>query len=161
MVKGVKPLGERKINVVLKDVKNYLGTYAVDELKKLKISKYPVFLIINLDKRAGGGTHWISMGIFDNDVYLCDSLGYLIPNRTLPNDIIHFLHITCYARNLHITRQLQHTKSKTCGYYCVLFVYMLSRNSFKHFLQLFSQNYRSNDKTVISQFKLLCKEQCK
>ena len=123
---NVKPLGERKINDILKNVKNYLGSYSIDEISSVKISKYPVYLIINLDTRVNGGTHWIALAIYDNDVFICDSLGYLKPNQTFPEKLIKFLHVITFARNFHITRQLQPTYSTTCGYYAILFVYTLS-----------------------------------
>ena len=156
MAKDVKPLGENEINDVLKNVHNFLGTYAIDELGELKISKYPVFIIINLDKRSGGGTHWVGLAIFDDDVYICDSLGYLMPNQHFPNELIKFLHLITFQRNLHITRKLQATNSNTCGYYTVLFVHMFSlKKSFNNFLNLFSHNAHKNDKLVISKVKKL------
>ena len=86
-------MDENQINLVLNNVPGYLGTFALDELVNLKIRIFPSFLIINLDLRENSGTHWIAIAIYLNDVFICDSLGTLVPNNRFPAELINFLHI--------------------------------------------------------------------
>ena len=97
---------ESVINNQLKRVPNYLGSYAVDELHDLKVSYYPSFIIINLDERHGTGTHWIAVAIYQNTIYLCDSLGGINPTRTIPIQLINFLHAFTTKRKLALSVKL-------------------------------------------------------
>ena len=141
-----RQMDESEINKRLKNVPNYIGTYAVDELSEIKVSFFPCFLIINLDSRIGGGTHWVAVGIYANELYVCDSLGGLIPDRIKPRALINFLHIFSLTRNLFITKQLQESFSGTCALYCITFVQQMSKfNCFGEFLRLFTNNLHRND----------------
>ena len=81
-------MDESKINKSVRNVPGYLGTFARNELESLKISHYPSFMIVNLDERAGDGSHWIAIAMFLNDVYICDSLGTLMPNADFPKELV-------------------------------------------------------------------------
>ena len=71
-----KTMDENEINALLKNTPGYLGTYARDELNNLKISHYPTYIIVNLDKREQSGSHWIAIAMCPKDVYICDSFQY-------------------------------------------------------------------------------------
>ena len=143
---GGENMEESVINNQLKRVPNYLGSYAVDELHDLKVSYYPSFIIINLDERHGTGTHWIAVAIYQNTIYLCDSLGGINPTRTIPIQLINFLHAFTTKRKLCITKQLQPKSSGTCGLYCILFIHEMSQNhSFTEFLRFFTTDLHQND----------------
>ena len=140
---------ENHINELLKNVQNYQGSFALDELNDIQNNLLPTFFIINLDNRKGGGTHWIAFALYQNTVFVCDPLGGLLPNNELPTELIDFLHILIYDRRLYITKQLQPTESQLCGSYCVLFVKEMSKtNNFSAFLSLFTTNLTQNDKIV-------------
>ena len=142
-------MDENVINDQLKNVRNYLGSYAVDELNEIKISNYPSFVVINLDERRGIGSHWISIAIYQNELFICDPLGGLIPNGANPQELINFLHVFTNSRHLYITKQLQHESSGTCGLYCVTFVQQMSQtNCFFEFLRLFTTDKLQNDMLV-------------
>ena len=112
-------MDENEINEKLRKTNNYLGTYSLDELSSLRISIYPSYLIINMDLRGNSGTHWIGMALYHQDVYLCDSLGTLIPDKRFPIELINFLHLVSFNKKLHISKQLQSYSSNLCGKYCV------------------------------------------
>lgn len=144
---------ENQLNQKLRKEKNYLGSYALDELNEIKIDIFPSFFVINLDKRQNNGTHWIALAVYENIVYICDSLGGILPENTIPTALINFLHILLISRKLYITKQLQDINADTCGCYCVLFIILMQRKkSFKEFLQLFTSNLKQNDHIV----KFLC-----
>jgi len=142
-------MNERELNKALKNVKEFQGSFALDEIKEIEIKTIPDFLVINLDNRWEPGSHWIAVGIYANAVYVCDSLGGMIPNKQFPSDLINFLHVHTINRKLFITKQLQPEDSALCGAYCVLFVReMAKHNSFFSFLSLFTNNLKQNDKIV-------------
>ena len=141
-------MDENQINKSVGKLDGYLGTFARNELESLKISHYPSFVIVNLDTRDGNGSHWIAIAMFLNDVYICDSLGALIPNNDFPKELINFLYRVSFRRRLHITRQLQPTNSNTCGLYCIFFVHYCSSHTFVSFLSKFSTNLTVNDLLV-------------
>ena len=146
-------MDEYQLNQKLRKEKNYLGSFALDELNEIKINIFPSLLVINLDKRENVGTHWIALAVYENIVYICDSLGGLKPDESIPTALINFLHTLLISRKLCITKQLQPIDSDTCGCYCVIFISLMQRKkSFNHFLQLFTQNFKQNDQII----KFLC-----
>ena len=138
-------MDENELNAILKNTPGYLGTYARDELNNLKISHYPSFIIVNLDLRKQNGSHWIAIAMFPNDVYICDSLGALMPTPHFPSQLINFLYRVSFQRRLHITRRLQADNSTNCGLYCIYFIHMMVKNNFADFLSKFCNNYCLND----------------
>jgi len=142
-------MNEQQINVHLKHIPNYEGSFALDELEKIEIKTHPEFFVVNLDNREGGGTHWLAFAVYQNSIYICDSLGGLLPNKKFPKRLINFLHVMTHKRKLYISKQLQPLDSKQCGQYCVLFISEMSRtNSFYSFLSLFTNDFKQNDKIV-------------
>jgi hypothetical protein len=140
---------ESELNNRLRKIKNYAGSFARNELKKIEIKIFPFFMVINLDKRESKGTHWIALAIYQNDIFICDSLGGINPSRALPIELIDFLDIIAHTRNLNMTTQLQSIDSELCGKYCVLFIKQMSKNnSFCQFLLLFTADKIRNDSLV-------------
>ena len=140
---------ESEINHQLKSKREYLGSFAVDELTQVKVTSYPCFIIINLDKRKQGGSHWIALAIYMKRLYICDSLGGILPDDTMSYEIVKFLRSLLYNRTLCITRQLQPLHSELCGYYCILFIKQMATNhSFIDFINLFTKDKIQNDKIV-------------
>ena len=131
---------ENEINQKLKNVTGYLGSFAIDELETLRISHYPSYIIINLDKRADEGSHWIGVAMFLNHVYVCDSLGTLLPTNVFPQLLVNFLYRASFRKTLHITKQLQAVTSTTCGLYCIYFVKCMCNSSFHDFISSFKYN---------------------
>ena len=141
-------MDENEINKNLRSVSGYLGSFAINELESLKISHYPTFIIVNLDERGNEGTHWIALAMYLNDVYVCDSLGTLLPSNVFPDKLINFLYRITFRRKLHITRQLQSASSTSCGLYCIFFLKYISTNTFTDFLSKFSPKLELNDLIV-------------
>ena len=140
---------ESELNEKLKNVKNYLGSYAIDELKNVEIKLLPSFIVINFDKRSGKGNHWIAIAVYSKTIYICDSLGGIMPDKTFPTKLINFLYTVSFHKDLCMTRRLQPLTSELCGEYCILFIKQLSKsNSFCSFLKLFSTNFSQNDLIV-------------
>ena len=113
-IKG--PISKRDIKSCLKNVPNFLGVFAADELKYCKIIENPVFLIVNLDSKSESGSHWISIRISDKEVEIFDSLGF---NPHLwgfyPKLIFQFLFNFKYSHNFRISPVLQPQNTFSCG----------------------------------------------
>jgi hypothetical protein len=140
---------ESELNNRLRKIKNYAGSFARNELKGIEIKIFPFFMVINLDKRESKGTHWIAVAIYQNDIFICDSLGGINPSQALPIELIDFLDIIAHTRDLNMTLQLQSIDSEICGEYCVLFIKQMSiYHSFCQFLLLFTTNKNQNDLLV-------------
>ena len=142
-------MDENVLNGVLNNVPGYIGTFSLDELRTFKLRMFPVFIILNLDLRTNSGTHWVALAIYNNDVFICDSLGTLIPSSRFPSELVNFLHTVCYKKTIHVTKQLQDINSSTCGLYAAFFVYSMSKtNSYNNFLSNFGSNCEINDLTI-------------
>ena len=140
---------ESELNRRLRKVKNYIGSYARDELKQIQIKLFPTFIVINLDKRESKGTHWISIAVYQNELFICDSLGGINPSQSLPVELIDFLNVLANHRTIFMTKQILPKFSVNCGKYCVLFVKQMSQNnSFCQFLSIFTKDRIRNDSIV-------------
>jgi len=145
-VNSKREMDENKINLKIKNVSGYLGTFAINELETLHISHYPSYIIVNLDERENDGTHWIAIAMYQNDVFICDSLGFLLPSEQFPQKMINFLYRITFDRHLHITSQLQPITATSCGQFATYFTYVMSTtNNFSDFLSKFSTNFELND----------------
>ena len=142
-------MDETRLNQLLKNIPRYQGSFALDELKNVEIKTFPEYIVINLENRGEPGNHWIALAIYQRYVYVCDSLGGILPDNKFPTALINFLHILLFSRTLVISKQLQPLDSDKCGEYCVVFIKEMSRhNSFSSFMKLFSTNLRQNDQII-------------
>ena len=142
-------MDEKTINEALKNEERYLGSYALDELSEIKVSFYPSFIVLNLDLRKNKGTHWVAVAIYDSHLFVCDSLGGILPDDRLPKNIISFLAPLTTNKKVVMTRQLQPLDSGTCGLYCITFIHQLSTfNCICEFLRLFTTDLHRNDMVI-------------
>lgn len=79
-------------------------------------------VIVNLDSRSGGGTHWVCFRKLDNRVYYYDSFGSLKPP---PELLRYFGNCTIYYNY----KREQNYDSVICGHLCLRF---LSSNVLSH-----------------------------
>ena len=139
-------MNEQRLNSLLAHVKNYQGSFAVDELNQIKL-RYPSLFVVNLDERGDKGTHWIGVAVYQNVVYLCDTLGGISPDRKTHSKWTYFLKIITMNRKLVLTKRL--SEKGLCGLFCVTFIKEMSRtNNFSDFIQLFSSDLSTNDNVV-------------
>ena len=142
-------MDENQLNKLLRNVSRFQGSYALDEIDDIETKLFPTFFVINLDTRVSGGSHWIAFAVYQNNVFICDALGGLIPGKHFPKQLINFLHLLIQNRHIYITKQLQPASSSKCGNYCVLFIKEMSKsNNFSSFLSLFTSDLVQNDKIV-------------
>ena len=113
-------------------------------LKKIKDEAY----IINLDEYADVGTHWIALFCNRNEIVYFDSFGV----EHVPEEIKEFVGNKNIKANIF---QLQANNSKTCGYFCIVFIdFMLAGKKWTDFTNLFSpHDFKKNNDIVLSYFK--------
>ena len=139
-------MNERDLNNRLKAVRDYQGSFAVNELNQINLN-YPTLFVVNLDERGDRGSHWIGVAIYMTDIYICDTLGGLLPNKKTAIEWQYFLKLMSDNRRLVVTKKL--SEKGLCGLYCVTFIKEMARtNNFCEFLSLFSSDLSTNDTVV-------------
>ena len=117
------PLSNCDILSILKFVPRFLGVFASDELKHLKIIEYPVSLIANLDTSKSDGSHWVAIRISKSKIELFDSLGFCPGGWSrFPSEIMNFLKSHTALRKLSISPTFQSPNTHLCGLYCIYFI---------------------------------------
>jgi hypothetical protein len=140
---------EEKINHSLRNVKRYLGSFNVHDLNEIKIDDIPLFVIINILSNKKIEPYYISIAIYSDEIYICDSKGYLIQCERLPQLLINYLNLIFSNREIHITRQLQNSTANLSAAYSIFFVREMNRfNSFRHFLSYFTGDKNTNDQII-------------
>ncbi len=82
--------------------------------------------VINLDDKAGAGTHWVCFSKIGKTIYYVDSFGMPPPENELKvfnkeNDTIHYN-----------KKQIQNINSILCGYFCIGFFLFEKLNAGKN-----------------------------
>ena len=122
----------------------FLGVYAADRIPRLdeKQEHYPCALIANTDPSTESGEHWIAYYLSspNSPIEFFDSYG-LEPNF-YPN-------LPKFTSPLvHNSASLQSLNSLVCGHYCLLFIYLRSRNkSIAKIVRFILSNSHSHSKS--------------
>lgn len=111
---------------------NLVSIVSKNELCKLK-PKTGCY-IINLEDSGGNGTHWVSLILFEKISIYFDPFGLI-----MPSNVIRFC--KRYGKKLiYSSDQLQHIDSIYCGWFCLYFLYYLTKNKSKHKSVLLNQH---------------------
>ena len=147
--KNQKGLTTLVLSHILTRTRNFIGVYAEDELKYLKVTSFPSFLVCNIDKSSEPGSHWIALGIFRHSLEIFDSTGFKIFLWSrVPCHLLNFIHKLSLTRKVFVSNRLQSIKSTLCGFYCIL--YILARNciTLRQIHSLFSKRLAQNDSII-------------
>ena len=132
------PISNFKINEILKNNKNSIGTFSKNNIPKLKNNEST---IVNLANSYDKGTHWIGIKFIDRKLFYFDSYGIpYIPGtirKQYPNSKI----ITNIYR-------IQSNSSNECGKFCIMFIQSNIKNEsdyIKFLLQFEKNNFEKND----------------
>ena len=88
--------------------------------------------VINFDKYADVGTHWVALYLKNNGVVYFDSFGV----EHVPKEIMHFIRHKDIKTNIF---RIQVDNSIMCGYFCIEFIdYMLAGKGLIDFTSFFS-----------------------
>ena len=113
-------------------------------LKKIKDGAY----VINLDKYADVGTHWIALFCNKNTVIYFDSFSV----EHVPEEVKEFIENKNIKANIF---RVQENDSLMCGYFCIGFIdFMLAGKKLTDYTNLFSpHNLKKNDNIILCYFK--------
>ena len=122
----------------------FRGVYAID-LLPIKKFKRPSSIICNTDNSNGPGVHWVAIWLPKNGkAEYFDSFGI----KPLNTEIEIFLKMNGIKYEFN-PKQIQSSKSNSCGKFCILFILFRSRKIlFKNFLNLFSTDLNYNEKLI-------------
>ena len=116
-----------KIDDILKNNVNYIGTYSKDNVPILKNNQSTIINLQDSDKKEG---HWVSYKRVGNEIFYFDSYGvafipYIIKNQYPKHKFI------C---NIY---RIQSMDSNQCGRFCILFVRgnIKNENDYNNFLK--------------------------
>ena len=124
------------INLCKKTTQIFLGVFARNELPKVK---YPSCFIINNKNKNNIGEHWLAF-FYDKDknCSFFDSYGLPASFYCL-NEFIDFTSISKNYNKI----QYQSIDTTSCGYFCLLFLYLKSRNILIN--QVLTSNTKKNE----------------
>ena len=129
------PISNFKINEILKNNKNYIGTFSKNNVPKLN---YNQSTIVNLANSYDKGSHWIGIKFINNKLFYFDS--YAIPfipdiiKKQYPNSKI--------ISNIY---RIQSNDSNESGKFCIMFIQSNIKNesdNIKFLLQFEKNNFK-------------------
>ena len=127
-----------KIDKILKNNENYIGTYSKDNVPLLKINQST---IINLQDSDKSGSHWISFKKINNKIFYFDSYAVSFIPDIIKNQYPNYKFICNIYR-------IQSMDSNQCGRFCILFVKsnIKNENDYNNFLlKSEKNNFLKND----------------
>ena len=153
----IKPLDTIQIeNILYNDIPSRKFFRSIRSRGRLPgvVKTRPSFYIINTDYYYKQGLHWLLVAFFEDYTIFFDSFGLSPVLYNYP------LLVRQGGRPLiQNTQQLQSLTSSACGYYCIYFIYFLSRGEcFTKILKDFSKTNKTwNDRYVYYFVKNLVK----
>ena len=139
------PLKNFEIQKFYKNESRFNGVFSRNNLpKKIKDGAY----VINFEKYADLGTHWIALFCNKNDIVYFDSFGV----EHVPEEIKECIGNKNIKAN---TFRVQANNSMMCGYFCMGFIgFVLGGKKMTDFTSLFSPyDFEKNDNIIFSYFK--------
>ena len=134
--KDLYPISNFKINEILKNNRNYIGTFSKDNVPILENNQSTIVNLANSNKT---GTHWVGMKFINNKLFYFDSYGIpFIP------DIIK----KQYNKIITNIYRIQSIDSNECGKFCIMFKKSNIQNEsdyIKFLLQFHKNNFEKND----------------
>ena len=136
--KDLYPISNFKINEILKNNKNYIGTFSKNNVPILKNNQST---IVNLADHNTKGSHWIEMKYVDKKLFYFDSYGIPYIPDVIKNQ---------YSDDKIITNiyRIQGDLSVESGKYCLMFIYSNVQNEsnyIKFLLQFEKNDFEKND----------------
>ena len=110
--KSLYPISNFKINEILKNNKNYIGTFSKNNVPKLKNNEST---IVNLANSFDKATHWIAMKFINNKLFYFDSYGIPFVADIIKKQYPNFKIITDIYR-------IQSNNLNECGKFCIMFI---------------------------------------
>ena len=129
-------MSNSKINEILKNDKNYIGTFSKDNVPILKNNESK---IVNLAESYNKGTHWVGLKFINNKLFYFDSYGIPYIADIIKNQ---------YKKVITNIYRIQSIDSNECGKFCILFIKANIQNEsdyVRFLLQFEKNNFEKND----------------
>ena len=136
--KSLYPISNFKINEILENDKNYIGTFSKNNVPILKNNQST---IVNLANLNDVGSHWVGMKFINNKLFYFDSYGISYIPDIIKNQYPNSKIITNIYR-------IQSNDSNECGKFCIMFIQSNVKNEsdyIKFLLQFHKNNFEKND----------------
>ena len=128
---------------------NFIGVFPLDKLPEIQPN---ISLIVNTDIAVEPGSHWVSIFVTRDVVYIFDSFGRSIDN--FDDRFRYFVNKFCREYKMYTdSKLLQNPFSNTCGRWCIF--YLLCKTCGVNFFRYFSVNLHFNEKILESIFEYL------
>ena len=134
--KSLYPISNFKINEILTNNKNYIGTFSKNNVPKLKNNEST---IVNLANSYDKGTHWIAIKFVDKNLFYFDSYGIPFIPGVIKKQ---------YSKIITNIYRIQSDSSNECGKFCIMFIQSNMKNKsdyMKFLLQFKKNNFEKND----------------
>lgn len=124
----------------------FKGVFSADSINQNLINLSQFSIVCNLSRRGEIGSHFVTIIVFPSHILYLDSLSApcIIPSIA---SFLNRLRKPVFFN----TRQIQHSNSIYCGFYCIMFVMFFSTQS--NFKLMFSKTLELNDDKCISYIK--------
>ena len=149
---------EIKILIDQFGISNFLGVFAIDELKEISENSNGV-LIFNTDPSYKSGQHWIATCICNQDIFYFDPLAEI---EKSPTEILSFA--KRQKKNFTYNNiRVQSYDSSSCGLHCLVFCYVMSKRPvftiYKRYLKSFlsCKSIEEREKLSTSYFSIIKK----
>ena len=132
--KSLYPISNFEINETLKNDKNYIGTFAKNNVPQLINNQST---IVNLADSNQKGSHWIAMKFIDKRLFYFDSNGILL----IPDIIRKQYPTSKIITNIY---KIQSNNSNECGKFCIMYIKTNIKNEsdyIKFLLQFHKNNF--------------------
>ena len=116
--KSLYPISNFKINEILKNDKNYIGTFSKNNVPILKNNQST---IVNLADHITEGSYWVGMKLVDKKLFYFDSYGIPYIPDIIKNQYPNSKIITNIYR-------IQSNSSNECGKFCIMFIQSNTKN---------------------------------
>ena len=138
--------------VLKKDItkKEFIGVFPSCEIPKSEMKRY--FFITNTDTHDEPGSHWTAWMVENDKVEFFDSFGRSPVNYQMPH---YYKHYVLGKRVSYSSLRVQNFSSKTCGYFCVFYVYLRSLGFDYEFIVRELGNLDNNDEIVVEFYRTL------
>ena len=136
--KSLYPISNFKINEILENDKNYIGTFSKNNVPILKNNQST---IVNLANLNDVGSHWVGMKFINNKLFYFDSYGISYIPDIIKNQYPNSKIITNIYR-------IQSNDSNECGKFCIMFIQSNVKNEsdyIKFLIQFHKNNFEKND----------------
>ena len=148
------PLSSSDITKLSRNVPNFLGVFASDQIPLLRFIQCPIFLIANIDSVSQIGSHWIAIRLGKRKIEIFDSLGFHPSLWTsYPRELIDWLKNLSLSHKIYVSSLMQEPNTYHCGLYALFFIVARQFHSFSQCCAQFSRNYSRNSEILYNFFK--------